>query len=263
LIHYRDRARLACRYLASLCSHRCEFWFIAIALTHCPLTMMFLQPGASLVNCCCFRSCELSIHYHNRACLAFRLASLYSHRCEFRFIAVTLPHYPLTTMLCRCELSLRRPCCHHHASLRIFAWESIRFPLFKGWWWSSIPRPSHLVSLLSPRDSPLSMSTSTTQDDPSTPSSRKRAGSNALQLGPRKKPYVTLLIFEPLVSLPYICSTSQDPLVHHGRHFGRTVHAFCNVQMLIANGLQFMYDEPDDESLTIAYVAYCHHLSNF
>ena len=108
------------------------------------------------------------------------------------------------------------------------------------------------------------MSTSTTQDSPSTPASRKRASSNALQLGPRKKPYVALLSFEPLVSLPYTCSTSQDPLVHHGRHFGRAVHAFCNVQTLIVNGLQFMYDDrPGDENLTAAYVAHSYHPSDF
>ena len=50
-----------------------------------------------------------------------------------------------------------------------------------------------------------------------------------------------------------ITRTTQDPLVHHGRHFGRAIHAFCNVQMLILNGLQSMYDDaPDDESLTAA-----------
>ncbi|KAH6911254.1 hypothetical protein BKA70DRAFT_1099672 [Coprinopsis sp. MPI-PUGE-AT-0042] len=42
---------------------------------------------------------------------------------------------------------------------------------------------------------------------------------SALGLGPRKRP----------------CRT--DPLVHHGRHFGRTVQAFCRVQTLIKNGL--------------------------
>ena len=47
----------------------------------------------------------------------------------------------------------------------------------------------------------------------------------------------------------------QDPLVHHGRHFGRAVHAFCNVQTLIANGLQAMCDDiPLDENLTAACV---------
>jgi hypothetical protein len=46
---------------------------------------------------------------------------------------------------------------------------------------------------------------------------QKRAG--ALQIGPRKKPCVT------------------DPLVHHGRHFGRTVHALCNISTLVSNGV--------------------------
>ncbi|KAH6904737.1 hypothetical protein BKA70DRAFT_1109017 [Coprinopsis sp. MPI-PUGE-AT-0042] len=44
-------------------------------------------------------------------------------------------------------------------------------------------------------------------------------GGSALGLGPRKR----------------ICRT--DPLVHHGRHFGRTIQAFCRVQTLIKNGL--------------------------
>ncbi|KAF8834355.1 hypothetical protein BDN67DRAFT_915129 [Paxillus ammoniavirescens] len=46
--------------------------------------------------------------------------------------------------------------------------------------------------------------------------------------------------------------TTQDPLVHHGRHFGRAVHAFCNVQTLITNGLMFMGDE-SHKGLTAAY----------
>ncbi|KIK77095.1 hypothetical protein PAXRUDRAFT_167821 [Paxillus rubicundulus Ve08.2h10] len=45
--------------------------------------------------------------------------------------------------------------------------------------------------------------------------------------------------------------TSQDPLVHHGHHFSQAVHAFCNVQILIMNGLQAMGDNTlDDENLT-------------
>ena len=28
-----------------------------------------------------------------------------------------------------------------------------------------------------------------------------------------------------------------DPLVHHGRHFGRTVHALCSVATLLNNGI--------------------------
>ncbi|KAF8833417.1 hypothetical protein BDN67DRAFT_917060, partial [Paxillus ammoniavirescens] len=62
-----------------------------------------------------------------------------------------------------------------------------------------------------------------------------RGASSALQLGPRKKP------------------TTQDPLAHHGCHFGRAVHMFCNVQTLITNGLMFMGDE-SHEGLTAAYV---------
>jgi len=46
---------------------------------------------------------------------------------------------------------------------------------------------------------------------------QKRAG--ALQIGSRKK------------------SCGTDPLVHHGRHFGRTVHALCTVSALINNGV--------------------------
>ncbi|KIM54097.1 hypothetical protein SCLCIDRAFT_31351 [Scleroderma citrinum Foug A] len=44
--------------------------------------------------------------------------------------------------------------------------------------------------------------------------------------------------------------TSQDPLVHHGCHFGRAVHVFCNVQTLLLNDLQAMSDDGPEESLT-------------
>ncbi|KAI5996085.1 hypothetical protein EDC04DRAFT_2585593, partial [Pisolithus marmoratus] len=33
-----------------------------------------------------------------------------------------------------------------------------------------------------------------------------------------------------------------DPLVHHGHHFGHVVHAFCNVQMLLTNGITLIGD---------------------
>ncbi|OBZ68469.1 hypothetical protein A0H81_11672, partial [Grifola frondosa] len=39
-----------------------------------------------------------------------------------------------------------------------------------------------------------------------------------------------------------------DPLVHHGRHFGRTIHAFCNVQTLLCNGIIFFGDLADGKS---------------
>ncbi|KAL4063283.1 hypothetical protein V8B97DRAFT_2026475 [Scleroderma yunnanense] len=83
------------------------------------------------------------------------------------------------------------------------------------------------------------MSFSTTQDTQSTSSSRKGSSSGTLQSGPRKN-----LI-------------SQDPLVHHGCHFCRAVHAFCNMQMLIMNGLHTMSDDaPEDETLPAACIAY-------
>ena len=50
--------------------------------------------------------------------------------------------------------------------------------------------------------------------------------------------------------------TSQDTLVHHGHHFGRASHAFCNVQTLLLNGLQAMSDDNPEENLTATYVSY-------
>ncbi|KAG1724587.1 hypothetical protein EDD22DRAFT_789870 [Suillus occidentalis] len=55
-------------------------------------------------------------------------------------------------------------------------------------------------------------------DQLSSNESRKR-GSSALQLGPRKK------------------AMKSDPLVSHGRHFGRTVFALCNYPSLLVNGI--------------------------
>ncbi|KIM76841.1 hypothetical protein PILCRDRAFT_77388 [Piloderma croceum F 1598] len=62
--------------------------------------------------------------------------------------------------------------------------------------------------------------------------SLKRPG--ALQIGPRKKP---------------CCS---DPLVHHGRHFGRTIHALCSLGSLLTNGILRMGELSDrpEESFT-------------
>ena len=60
--------------------------------------------------------------------------------------------------------------------------------------------------------------------------------SNALELGPRKKAYVKLQSLTIRISLTMPCSAAIDPLVSHGRHYGRTVHAFCNISVLITNG---------------------------
>ena len=51
-------------------------------------------------------------------------------------------------------------------------------------------------------------------------------------------------------------SRASDPLVHHGRHFGRTVHAMCNIQALLTNGILRMGDDADipEEDLTHEYI---------
>lgn len=83
------------------------------------------------------------------------------------------------------------------------------------------------------------------RDPASVATGQKRSHPNALELGPRKRPlvfpssrYELELIF---------ASTTQDPLVHHGRHFGRAVHTFCNIQTLITNGLVMMGDRSDED----------------
>lgn len=52
-------------------------------------------------------------------------------------------------------------------------------------------------------------------------------------------------------------SCRTDPLVHHGRHFGRTVHALTNVAALLNNGLLYMSElsEQPDETFSHEYVA--------
>jgi hypothetical protein len=48
-------------------------------------------------------------------------------------------------------------------------------------------------------------------------------------------------------------------MVHHGRHFGRTLHAMTNVQVLLTNGILRMgelADQPDD-AFTSEYVLSC------
>ncbi|KJA13589.1 hypothetical protein HYPSUDRAFT_151445 [Hypholoma sublateritium FD-334 SS-4] len=72
---------------------------------------------------------------------------------------------------------------------------------------------------------------STENDRPSSiPAGQSRISNNsdALQLGPRKKP------------------RSTDPLVHHGRHFGRSIHALCNVHALINNGIIRMGERSEE-----------------
>ncbi|KAG2737594.1 hypothetical protein P692DRAFT_20761377 [Suillus brevipes Sb2] len=56
-------------------------------------------------------------------------------------------------------------------------------------------------------------------DDHSSSNECRKRGSSALQLGPRKR------------------ALKSDPLVSHGRHFGRTVFALCNYPSLLTNGI--------------------------
>ena len=43
-----------------------------------------------------------------------------------------------------------------------------------------------------------------------------------------------------------IFSRATDPLVHHGRHFGRSIHALCNMHALINNGIIRIGERADD-----------------
>ena len=53
-----------------------------------------------------------------------------------------------------------------------------------------------------------------------------------------------MFVLSPLPMVLNVCLTrcGTDPLVHHGRHFGRTIHALCNVRALITSGLLRMVE---------------------
>ena len=56
--------------------------------------------------------------------------------------------------------------------------------------------------------------------------------------GPRKRPYVYFPLLYLVRDLPTVPARSQtDPLVSNGRHFGRTIHAFCRILLLIKESL--------------------------
>ena len=59
--------------------------------------------------------------------------------------------------------------------------------------------------------------------------------------------------------LTRLCASCvTDPLVHHGRHFGRTVHALCNIRLLLSNGvprLRELADKPEEQPTGQMYVA--------
>ena len=44
-----------------------------------------------------------------------------------------------------------------------------------------------------------------------------------------------------------------DPLVHHGRHFGQTIHALCRIHTLLTNGILReveLVDQPEESFST-------------
>lgn len=78
---------------------------------------------------------------------------------------------------------------------------------------------------------------------------------NTLELGPRKKPYVPNATHNEFALTSLLSRCFTDPLVHHGRHFGRTVHAMCNFPTLLNNGIMRIIDQATtpDVSLTAEY----------
>lgn len=88
-------------------------------------------------------------------------------------------------------------------------------------------------------------------EPPSTSSHRLR--DDALQLGPRKKVFVPLLMCPYHNLEPPLHSCHTDPLVSRGHHFGRTVHALCNVYTILMNGLLRLGElaEEPDEAFTL------------
>jgi hypothetical protein len=72
--------------------------------------------------------------------------------------------------------------------------------------------------------------------------------------GPGRKRMSYYLPHSPSI-LHSKASRLSDPLIGHGRHFGRTVHALCNIQVLLANGiLHLKLGERPEEVCTSEYV---------
>ncbi|KIM51107.1 hypothetical protein SCLCIDRAFT_144003 [Scleroderma citrinum Foug A] len=74
---------------------------------------------------------------------------------------------------------------------------------------------------------------------------------------------ILFLLFVLPHSIYFVFSLTQDPLVHHGHHFGRAVHLFCSIQTLLTNGILSMAEELEANSLSVAYVAFSGELEVF
>jgi hypothetical protein len=78
---------------------------------------------------------------------------------------------------------------------------------------------------------------------------------HALKLARRKKAWVLNPVSNSSHQIS-IASRAGDPLTSHGQHFGRTVHAMCNVQVLLTQGLECLASTEDvaEESLIYEYI---------
>lgn len=106
---------------------------------------------------------------------------------------------------------------------------------------------------------------SDTEPSPQSRNSLRRLRDDALQLGPRKKASVHVPLITTLLRLMiYLFSCLPDPLIHHGRHFGRTIHALCSVHSVILNGVLRLGELADEplESFTSEYVPFLHIFSS-
>lgn len=83
---------------------------------------------------------------------------------------------------------------------------------------------------------------------------QKRQG--ALQVGPRKKAYVPTVYpchcFLSLYALMFENSCGSNPLIHHGRYFGRTVHAMSNVSALLNNAIVRLVEQEENPDLVLS-----------
>ena len=67
----------------------------------------------------------------------------------------------------------------------------------------------------------------------------------------RGKPCAFAILYAIFLTKLLWLSCPRDPFVHHGQHFGRMVHAMCNVNSLICNSIGNKGEEPfPEESLT-------------
>lgn len=68
----------------------------------------------------------------------------------------------------------------------------------------------------------------------------------------RDRKLSTCLVTRQLLIVSGMSRMVTDPLVHHGCHFGRVVHAFCNLNVLVTNGLMRMSkpEQPLPETLS-------------